>query len=250
MGYEVRTEVYEGPFDLLLRLIAAQQVDVWEVRISEIVDAFLVETRRLGAIDLEVATEFLVIAATLLELKCRRLLPGREDVELEEELALLEARDYLLARLVEARTFQGAAEALSRLERAASRSTARRAGPDERFERCAPDLLAGVTPEDLLAAARRAIAGRPAPRVSTDHLEDEEVSVQEVIEELVATLPGRGAVTFRALTTSARPAYVVAWFLALLELYKRELVELEQLTTFGDLTVTWRATAPALRPGS
>lgn len=250
VGYEVRTEVYEGPFDLLLRLIAAQEVDVWEVRISEIVDAFVAETRRLGAIDLEVATEFLVIAATLLELKCRRLLPGRDDVELEEELALLEARDYLLARLVEARTFQGAAQALSRLERAASRSTARRAGPDERFERCAPDLLAGVTPEDLLAAARRALSARPAPRVPTEHLPDEEVSVQDAIDELVATLPGRGPVTFRALTTSASPAHLVASFLALLELYKRELVELEQLSTFGDLTVTWKAPSAALQAGS
>src|SRR5665213_1652764 len=108
MAYEVHLDVYDGPFNLLLQLISAEEVDVYAVSLSEIVDAFLVELRRLEACDLELATEFLLIAATLVELKCRRLLPGGEDLELDEDLSLFEARDYLLARLVECKTFSGA----------------------------------------------------------------------------------------------------------------------------------------------
>ena len=76
MAYEVQTEVFEGPFDLLLHLILREQVDLYEVRLSRIVDAYLAELEHLEALDLEVATEFLLIAATLLELKSKRLLPG------------------------------------------------------------------------------------------------------------------------------------------------------------------------------
>lgn len=251
MAYEVHIDVFDGPFDLLLRLIAAQQVDVYEVRLADIVDAFVAETRRLGEVDLELATEFLLIAATLLELKCRRLLPGSDDVDLDEDLALFEARDYLLARLVECKTFSAAAEVLALLEQAAERSLARRAGPDERFDRVAPDLLAGVTPQELAAAAARALAGRPAEVVPTAQVRDDEVSVQATLEELVSSLPGRGRVSFRELTArSASPGHVVACFLALLELYKQALVDLEQLATFGELTVVWSATEPAGAAGA
>ena len=148
MGYDVHLDVYDGPFDLLLRLITAEEVDLYEVKLSVIVDGFLAELARLEHPDLNVATEFLLIAATLVELKCRRLLPGVEDVDLDEELSLFEARDYLLARLVENRTFQGAAAALLATEHLASRSLPRRAGPDERFTDLEPDLLAGVTAGD------------------------------------------------------------------------------------------------------
>jgi segregation and condensation protein A len=244
MAYEVHIDVFDGPFDLLLRLIGAQQVDVYEVRLAEIVDGFLAETRRIGELDLELATEFLLIASTLVELKCRRLLPGGQDADLEEDLALFEARDYLLARLVECRTFSGAADVLGQLEQAAARSLARRAGPDERFERRQPDLLAGVTPDDVVAAARRALAGRPREVVPTAQLVRDEVSVQAALDELVATLPDRGRMTFRDLTAgSPSTAYVVACFLALLELYKRAMVDLDQVGTFGELTVVWTAGA-------
>jgi len=245
VAYEVHIDVFDGPFDLLLKLIAAQQVDVYEVKLADIVEGFLVETRRYAAIDLDLATEFLLIASTLVELKCRRLLPGTDDIDFDEDLALFEARDYLLARLVESKTFSSAGEVLAMLEQAAERSLARRAGPDERFEVVAPDLLAGVTPEQLVAAAIRALAGPPPDVVPTEHVRDDVVSVQATLEELASSLPARGRVTFRELTASAAsPAHLVACFLALLELYKRALVELEQLDTFGELTVTWSS-----RPG-
>ncbi len=148
--YTVCTPVFEGPFDLLLHLISREQVDLWEVSLSDIVDDYVATLERMrAALDLEVATEFLLIAAVLLELKARRLLPGRDDVEPEEELALWEERDLLLARLLECKTFKDAAGAMQRMMENAGRSWARVAGPDERYAAAAPDLLAGVTAEGL-----------------------------------------------------------------------------------------------------
>src|SRR5256885_1426414 len=125
--YDVSTPVFEGPFDLLLHLITREEVDLYEISLSTIVDAYLAEITRLGHVELDVATEFLLIAATLVELKSRRLLPGRDDIDLDEEL-LFEERDLLLARLLECKTFKDAAAALARLSRAASQSHPRRAG--------------------------------------------------------------------------------------------------------------------------
>ena len=240
MGYDVHLEVYDGPFDLLLRLITADEVDLYEIRLASIVDAFLAELERLEQLDLDLATEFLLIAATLVELKCRRLLPGADDVEIDEELSLFEARDYLLARLVENRTFQSAAAALLAAEHLAARSLPRRAGPDDRYSNLEWDLLAGVTPAMLLERAKAALALRPAAVVDTSHVHMDEISVAQTLDDLVERLPGLGRTTLRALTADcATTAGVVACFLALLELFKRELVDLEQQGTFGSLEVIW-----------
>ena len=246
MAYEVHLDVYDGPFDLLLQLITAQQVDLYEVRLSDIVDAFLGELARLESLDLELATEFLLIAATLIELKCRRLLPGSGDIDLDEDLSLFEARDYLLARLLECRTFSQAAAALATLEQAASLSHGRRAGPEEEFLSLEPDLLAGVTPERLAAAAAKALAPRQVTVISISHVHEDEVSVGETMERLIERLPGLGPTTLRdLLEPGATTAAFVACFLALLELYKSELVELEQLATFGELQVNWTGGVPS-----
>ena len=239
VAYEVHTDVFEGPFDLLLRLITEQRVDLYEVDLSDIVDAFLAEVEAMQRLDLEVATEFLVIASTLVELKCRRLLPGREEPD-EESLALLEERDYLLARLVECTTFSAAGGRLALAEQAASRSWPRLAGLDERFEGLQPDLLACLRPEDIRAAALRALTPRPTPHVETDHVLVDEVTVADVVETLCVSLPAASPTTFRALTASAGSRMeLVVHFLGLLELYKQGLVDLEQSVTFGELRVLW-----------
>jgi segregation and condensation protein A len=152
----------------------------------------------------------------------------------------LEERDYLLARLVECTTFSAAGAQLASAELAASRSWPRLAGLDERFEGLQPDLLAYLSPEDVRAAALRALAPRPTPRVEVDHVLVDEVTVAEVVEALCASLPGSSPTSFRALTMAANTRMeVVVHFLGLLELYKQGLVELEQATTFGELRVLW-----------
>src|SRR3954447_584706 len=232
MAYDVQTEVFEGPFDLLLHLIMSQQVELYEISLSLIIDAYLAELDRMDAFDLDVATEFLLIAATLVQLKTRRLLPGDADTDLDDELALWEERDLLLARLVECKTFKDAARLLAGLADVASHSFPRTAGLDERYHELAPDLLAGVPPADLAAAFRRAVAPRPVPSVDLEHVAPSRMSVTEAVAELVDELPRVGRITFRELTGSfVERLEVVVRFLAVLEIYKQGLIDLDQPTT-------------------
>jgi segregation and condensation protein A len=240
MGYEVTTPVFEGPFDLLLHLILREQVDIHEVSLAAIVDAYLAELDRMATLDLEVATEFLLIAATLVELKVRRLLPGREDVDLDQEFALWEERDLLLARLLECKTFKDVAGVLGRLATAADLSFPRVVGPDERYAALVPDLLEGVTPERLRAAFQSAIAPKPVPRIDLFHVAPIRASVSDAVAELLDELPRVGRITFRRLTADLVDRIeVIVRFLAVLELFKQGLVELDQPERFGDLEVRW-----------
>ncbi len=195
----------------------------------------------MAALDLELTTEFLVIAATLVDLKARRLLPGPVDVEVDEELALFEQRDLLLARLIEAKTFRDAGGALESLAQAAARSWPRTAGLEERFLALAPDLLAGVTPADIHAAWLRVSApAPPPPRVVLDHVAPIRVTMEEAVDDLMARLVGSGRLTFRSLTEGLSDRIeVIVRFLAVLELYKQGVIEIGQAVTFGDLEVTW-----------
>jgi len=240
MPYEVQTPVVEGPLDLLLHLILAEQVDLYEVQLSTIVDGYLAELERMERLNLDVASEFLLIAATLVELKSRRLLPQGDDVDIDDELALWEERDLLLHRLVECKTFKEAAVALSAMAAEASRSVGRTVGVDERFVGLTPDVLAGVTPEDLRRAYLRAVAPKPTPRVELDHVAPIRASVTDAITELLEELPRVGRTTFRELTADLVDRIeIVVRFLAVLELYKVGMVDLEQPHTFGEITVAW-----------
>ena len=240
MPYEVRTPVFEGPFDLLLHLITSEQVDIYEVSLSRIVDGYLTELDRMERLDLDVATEFLLIAATLIELKTKHLLPGREDTDLDEELQLYAERDTLLARLLECKTFKDAAAELERMGRLAGRSHPRVAGLEERFIDVAPDLLAGVTPVDLATALVRAFTPKPALRVDLDHVAPIRASVRDALTELVTELPRAGRTTFSQITGHHRERLeIIVRFLAVLELYKRGMVDLDQAGNFGELQIAW-----------
>jgi segregation and condensation protein A len=238
MGYEVQTPVFAGPFDLLLHLILKEEVDLFEVSLSHIVDRYLVEVARLERIDLDGATEFLLIAATLIDLKARRLLPGRDDLELDDELSRWEERDYLIARLLECKTFQDASRHLLETMQIAALSLPRIAGPEEPFRSLAPDPLERISLDELAAAARTGLAPKPSPEVRTDHVAPVRASVREAIETVLALLPASGAVSFRDLVLGAGERLeIVVRFLACLELYKQGLVDLEQTSTFGALMV-------------
>lgn len=243
-SFEVRTEVFEGPFDLLLHLILRDEVDLYEVMVGDIVDAYLAELDRMERLNLDVATEFLLIAATLIQLKSSRLLPDSESLDLDEELALWSERDLLLARLLECQTFKAAAQALERLAAVAGHSYPRCAGPDERYLDLVPDFLEGMNPDDLRAAFLRATAVRPAPHVDVAHITDIPLSVDEVTSGLMARLPDIGTVGFRELTEGLETGIeVVVYFLAVLELFKRGLVDVSQATTFGRIAITWSGEA-------
>lgn len=244
VGYDVTTPVFEGPFDLLLHLILREQVELYDISLSTIVDAYLAELARMEQLDLEMATEFLLIAATLVELKTKRLLPGDDDVDVDEDLSLWEERDLLLARLLECKTFKDAAGMIASLHAAASRSVARTAGPDDRFWDLTPDLLDGVTADHLLAAYQRAMVPKPQMTIDLFHVAPIRISVFDTVADLCSELPRRGRVSFRDLTASLVDRLdVVVHFLAILELFKQGLVDLEQPEIFGDIQVVWRLDA-------
>ena len=240
MAYEVNTPVFDGPFDLLLHLILQEEVDIHEVSLLRIVEAYLVEVQKMQTFDLEIATEFLLIAATLVELKTRRLLPGKADMDLDEELALWEERDLLLARLLDCKTFKDVASVFSGLVEKAGLSFARMAGPDERFAELMPDLLEGVSPVRLQRAFIRAVQPKPPTTIDLFHVAPIRASVADALMELLDVLPSLGRVTFAQLTEAIHDRIeVVCRFLAILELYKQGRVDIEQSDKFGDIQVLW-----------
>jgi segregation and condensation protein A len=242
MAVEVSTPVYEGPFDLLLQLILKEQVDIYEVNLSTIVDAYLSELERMRQLDLDLATGFLLIAATLVELKARRLLPDESDIDLDDELALWEERDLLLARLLEAKTFKDVAGVFAGLADQASRSFPRVVGPDERFDEVTPDLLEGTTIARLRNAAIRALTPKPVPVVDLFHVNPITITVADAVTELAEELPRAGRISFRRLTADlADRIEVIVRFLAVLELFKQGAVDIDQSDRFGEIEIEWTA---------
>ena len=191
MSFDVDTPVYTGPFDMLLQLILREQVDIYEVSLSTIVDAYLAEIDKMRDLDLDVATSFLLIAATLVELKARRLLPNMVDMDLDDEFALWEERDLLLARLLEAKTFKDVATVFARLAEDADCSFPRLVGPDERFADVMPDMLEGTSLTRLRNAAIAALTPRPIPTVDLFHVNPITTTVADAVAELLDELATR-----------------------------------------------------------
>ena len=243
-GFTVRLANFTGPFDLLLQLIGKHKLDVTEVALHRVTDEFIAYIRAMGDDwDLDEASEFLVIAATLLDLKAARLLPAAE-VEDEEDLALLEARDLLFARLLQYKAFKEAASHIAGLESIGSRRYPRAVSLEERYAQALPDLVLGIGPERLLKLAIKAMTPKPVPVVSIAHIHEVRVSVREHAAILRDRLRRMGIATFRLLCADCETTLeVVARFLALLELYREGLVGFTQVQALGELTVRW--TGPA-----
>jgi segregation and condensation protein A len=239
MDYVVKTEVFEGPFDLLLHLIARQRVDLWQVSLSRITEDYLAEVRRMRELNLEVATEFLVVAATLLELKAARLLPA-PDADSDEVEATLEERDLLFARILQYRAYKQVAGLFGARLAEQVAFVPRRVGAEDLLRRIVPELLVGVTPEELARLAATALTPAPPPEVITTHIAPPRLSVAEAVTSLAQRLRDQGASSFEDLVGQrAEPIEVVVGLLAVLELYKQSLVELDQASTFGDIAVRW-----------
>ena len=212
-----------------------------DIPLQPVVDAFVhVLTEQRALVDLNQLSEFLLVAAILIELKSQKLLPGRETVDDDEDLVGWEERDLLLARLLECRAYAAASDVFVALAERASRSVPREAGLDADFVVLAPDLLAGVTPGDVARAYLRGSAEHPVPRVDLSHVTVDTVSVSEAVAELLARTSSDRATSFRALVGDCRTRMdVIVRFLALLELCKMGRVTLGQGETFGDLRISW-----------
>ncbi|HEX5539955.1 MAG TPA: segregation/condensation protein A [Micromonospora sp.] len=239
-GFTVRLANFTGPFDLLLQLIGKHKLDVTEVALHQVTDEFIAYIRAMGdEWDLDEASEFLLVAATLLDLKAARLLPAAE-VEDEEDLALLEARDLLFARLLQYKAFKEAAAHLAVLEAEGARRYPRAVTLEPRYAQALPDLVLGIGPARLAELAARAMTPKPVPVVSIEHIHQVRVSVREHAAVLRDRLRDVGVTTFRVLCADCGTTLeVVARFLALLELFREGLVGFEQEQALGELTVRW-----------
>ena len=241
-AFRVSLADFEGPFDLLLSLISKHELDITEISLSRVTDDFIAYLRGIETeADLDAASGFLVVAATLLDLKVAGLLPQGELVD-AEDVALLEARDLLFARLLQYRAFKQASAWFAEHLDAESTRHVRSVRLEERFRRRAPELVWTLSADDFAALAVLAFAPREIPVVGLDHLHAPLVSIREQAAYVVAALRGAGPRTFRELVTGVtETGVVVARFLALLELYRRAAVAFEQLEPLGDLTVRWTA---------
>jgi segregation and condensation protein A len=239
----VHLDIFSGPFELLLGLISKHKLDVTEIALAKVTDEFVAHIRTAQEAqddwDLSQASEFLLIAATLLDLKAARLLPtSREDDE--EDLALIEARDLLFARLLQYRAFKQVAAEFDTRMSTVGRIFPRDVGIEEQFSRLLPELVLGITPEQLAMVAARAMIPKPKPTVGLTHLHAPQVSVREQATLVVERLRTNRVSTFRDLVSDADSTLViVARFLALLELFRESLLAFEQDEALGELTVRW-----------
>jgi segregation and condensation protein A len=242
-GFHIHLDNFEGPFDLLLSLISRRKLDVTEVALAQVTDEFLSYLAAAVRWDLDQATEFLVVAATLLDLKAARLLPSA-DVEDEEDLALLEARDLLFARLLQYRAYKLAAAYLAELEAGQARRHGRAVELEARFTDLLPEVVIGVSPARLAALAAAALTPKAAPTVATEHVHLTRVSVREHMAIIRERLHRSGSSTFRMLVGDCTATLeVIARFLGLLELYKEGLVGFDQVSALGELRVRWLVSA-------
>jgi segregation and condensation protein A len=242
-GFQVHLDNFDGPFDLLLQLISRHKLDITEVSLSLVTDEFIAFIRALEASGegwrLDQATEFLVIAATLLDLKAARLLPSGE-IEDEEDLALLEARDILFARLLQYRAFKEIAASFQDAIAAADKSFPRVVALDPELANLLPEVLIGVGPQRFAAIADRVLTPKSAPIVTVEHLHQSLVSVTEESRLVVEALRKGRTLSFRSLIAQADSTMVVvARFLALLDLYRQGALRFEQVTALGELQISW-----------
>ena len=239
-GFSVRLDNFEGPFDLLLQLISKHKLDITEIALSQVTDDFIAHIKAMGADwDLDQTSEFLLVAATLLDLKAARLLP-QGDVEDAEDLALLEARDLLFARLLQYRAFKQIAALINGRMAEEAKRFPRAVSIEPRFASLLPEVLIGIDPAGLAALAAKAFAPKPVQELSLAHLHAPHVTVREQAGVIVGRLRRHRTTTFRALISdSPDAATTVCRFLALLELFREGAVAFDQMTPLGELSIRW-----------
>ena len=262
MSYRVSTQVYSGPFDLLLQLVTRQKVDIGAISISEVAEQYLAEVERIEALDLDVASDFLLVAATLLDIKAASLVPQEaprktddddEDDEDLEELSALDGdalREVLIQRLIAYKQFKGAAAALGARMQAESRMHPRVAGPDPEFLGLMPDYLAGITLRGLAVICADLDGKRQTFLLEAEHVAPHRVPLDLTVASVDRFTIARQSCTFRELLDGdATTEQLVVTFLAMLELAKRGSLTLSQDEIFGTIQINRVEGAEAYVPG-
>lgn len=252
MSYRVRIDAYQGPFDLLLTLVSRQKIDIGAISIADITDQYLAEVERMKDLDLDIASDFLVVAATLLQIKASSLLPkdGIEQIELDDEFADLtpeQTRDILVERLVVYKQFKNAAAALGMRMENEAKMHPRQASLEEQFLGLMPDYLKGTTLHGLAVICADIAARRDAFLLEAEHIAAVPISMEKHVEGIYRSMRRRESCTFSQLVGDApTPELVVVTFLAILELYKRGVIRICQDAAFAEIQLDIDADAPEI----
>lgn len=254
MSYRVHTQAFSGPFDLLLALVSRQRLAIGSISIAEVADQYLDEVRRMGQLDLDVASDFVLVASTLLDMKAASLVPAEpsrrplEDLEDDdlENLSPDEAREVLVARLVAYKQFRNAGAALGSRMEAEALMVPRTAGPDPAFMDLMPDYLEGITLRSLGVIAADLTARRESFLLDAEHVAPRRLPIVLTVAAVDRITRARGSVTFTELLQGqTSPETIVATFLAMLELFKRGSITVRQAQVFGEIDIVRVADAPA-----
>lgn len=248
MSYKVRTQAFSGPFDLLLQLVTRQKVTIGSIAIAEVANQYLEEVERMRDLDLDVASDFVLVASTLLDIKAASLVPAEpprsfgDDFEDEDDdlgdLDPDEAREVLIARLIAYKQFRGAAAALAARSEAEARMHPRTVGADPQFLGLMPDYLDGITLRSLAVICADIDSKRETFLLESEHIAPKRLPVALTIASVDRLVRSRRRVTFSELVgEDSTPEVVVANFLAILELFKRGLVRVSQSEVFGEIDV-------------
>lgn len=248
MSYKVRTQAFSGPFDLLLQLVTRQKVTIGSIAIAEVANQYLEEVERMRDLDLDVASDFVLVASTLLDIKAASLVPAEpprsfgDDFEDEDDdlgdLDPDEAREVLIARLIAYKQFRGAAAALAARSEAEARMHPRTVGADPQFLGLMPDYLDGITLRSLAVICADIDSRRETFLLESEHIAPKRLPVALTIASVDRLVRSRRRVTFSELVgEDSTPEVVVANFLAILELFKRGLVRVSQSEVFGEIDV-------------
>jgi segregation and condensation protein A len=235
-------DVFAGPFDLLLALVLREELDLLEVDLAGVVLAYVERLDARAELDLEAATEFLVLIAALLELKSRLMLPG-EEVEELDDLAPAEAAEELLARMLAYARYRGAGGHLTALHAAEQGALYRAAALPPALRRAPLEHAERVYDADVLGQALGGLLRTPPP-LDLAHIAAPRVSLAERFAVLRGLLR-RGEFSFDEAVRGADRMTVAVTLFALLELYKRGEATWEQDDAFGPVTVRAEPAAPA-----
>ncbi len=235
--YKVKLEVFEGPLDLLLYLIKKEEVDIYEIPIERITTQYMEYLSLMQLLNLEVAGEFLVMAATLMYIKSRLLLPEDQQVTDTEQEDGEDPRWELIRQLVEYKKFKEAALQLAQREAEQSRMFPRRVGDDVGAERDKAAPLAEVSIFDLINAFNTVLKKSQDKEIFSEIIE-ERFTVSDKIEEILYILRDRAGLLFSEVFEKASSrAEVVVTFLALLELIRLKRLRVQQPESFGEIHV-------------
>lgn len=248
MSYKVNTATYSGPFDLLLQLVSSQKVAIGSISISEVADQYLAEVDAMEELDLDVASDFVLVASTLLDMKAHALVPqdvslksSYDEDEYDDELDGLspdEAREVLIARLIAYKQFRNAGAALGSRMEAESYMFPRSVGPDPDFLNLMPDYLEGITLRSLAVICADIDSKRETFLLEAEHVAPKRLPVALTVASVDRLTRSKGKVTFSELLDGQdTPEIVVANFLAVLELFKRGLVRVQQDVIFGEIEI-------------